>query len=319
MQISEAEVNVGIRRNDSRRFGRGVVIASAWVLGGCLFGGEGEESTEVPDPNRDDTTAVVDTTTRDTTNPPQIPVVLAQGVYRGDYGPSGDSLLLETEMILGEEGDYTFVIIQVNDARIVMTGKFAITPENQFATGEMRLAFSSNGNGLFDSTDWEAGAPDTAFLRNVTDTSFERYEALPGAAVPRSLWVKYTKTDYGRLQDGYFDAEATYEDSTGTYNYRTVVRLESGEPFLQRDFVNEWEYHQIESAGWRQQGSFLVTDDNVRRVAADSTSPLEDAAVFGGEIYYRVQDAGSDGFRIWYGPVDVFDEGAWVEYKRTEP
>lgn len=297
--LSDTEVNVGTQQKKTLLPGSGFSIGLALVLGGCIFGGEGENSTEEEGPASAGN--------------------LALGVYRGDYGPSGDSLLLESELILGEGGSYTFVGVQVNDAALVMTGKVSITPDKHFATSEVRQVFSVGGNGLFDSADWTDGLPDTTFLRNITATSFERYEPFPGAAAPRSLWVKYTKMNYGRLQEGHFDTEATYEDSTGTYLYRTLVRLEAGEPYLQREFENDVEYQQIESAGWRHQGSFLVTDHNILRAAADSTSPLEVVAEFGGEIYYRVQDADSDGFKLWYGPVDEFDVGAWVEYKRTDP
>jgi hypothetical protein len=292
---------------------------SALFIGGCLFGGEGEEPTEILDPEKPDTTAVIDTTGNpdDTLKPNEDPIHLVAGVYRGDYGASGDSIALESEMVIGENGEYQFIGVQLNDAALLISGKYSISDNNDLALQDQHLAFSI-GSGLFDSAEWTEVPPDTFFIRKVTATSFERYEPFPGTDIPRQLWVTYTKINFPELSSGNFDTEVTYEDSTGVWIYRTLLELKESGSYLRRDYENDFEYQQIAAEGWRHQGSFLVTDHHILRQWDDSTDAFVDLDQFSGEIYYRVKDAATSGFKMWYEPDFEFPEGNWVEYAKAE-
>jgi hypothetical protein len=232
-------------------------------------------------------------------------ILIAPGIYSGEYRHIPDSLRqnFEAELILDADGSYRNIWLQDSEAVYDEQGAWSQLGENMY---------------LRNSTeDWaeyrsfsqpERIDDDTSRIREATDTSFVRNEWVP-IVLRKRQWTRYTRQA----------APATLSDGVYTHS-----RTFQGVPYLDRIVLDEGKYlySEIDSvereqgeARFSQVGSFLALEANRTRYP-DSTGTQWDAwQNAAGYRLKRLRAVSDTAFEIW-NPIAEDFSGGWDHYSK---
>jgi hypothetical protein len=224
------------------------------------------------------------------------------GYYRGDFEKLAPGTDYEPEIILDADGSFRYIIAQNNEAVYMLGGSWLSRNDSMFHD---RYLQSGLNFGFFEF--WDTLTSDTAQVRNVTDTSFERQEYVPIAnqGFGKIAWVSYRLIQYPKLSQGRFELEGTFNDTPYTVSFE----LGAENAFAFEQTFNEQKVSR-NTADWWQLGSFLFTRRQVF-YGPDSNQVLVVTDSLDAEAAYRIKDISSSAFKVWNG-------SEWDEFKRVE-
>ena len=269
------------------RMRRMLLIVAAASLAGCFLG------TEDPSPPR-----------------------LSPGAYRGNHGQLTRLHDLESELVLDPDGTFRYFQIDSNTAYFTAKGKWKAQGNSMEWSGVSRSYLYHGGFGLWDTL----ASPDTSYLRNITDSGFERLETTYDTQfVSVVRWIPYRLFEAeADLPAGKFEYRETYRngvDSTLTDTALTRLEITRDGRFLQDTFLNGVLTMTDVDSQWTQRGHYLITSHNrhceyqydPEYIACGDSSP-------GFEFIARIGEVDEDGFRLWISPDHTrLESPYWVE------
>jgi len=223
---------------------------------------------------------------------------------------------LESELILDANGGFRFFMIDSNTAFYVSKGKWFAGEGELVRTGVSGSYLYHGGFKRWDTL----AEPDTSYLRNVSDSGFERLEAVPDTLFGSILrWVRYRIfTPQMRLPQGRFEFMDTFPNGVDTQKTDTgLTRLQiaSDSPYVQYYLRNgTLTYTDVDSL-WVQAGSFLITSRN-RHCAYGPGYESCGEAPAEYEYVARLDQVAKSSFRLWIAPDFTYQSGPfWATFK----
>ncbi len=241
------------------------------------------------------------------------------GVYKGDHGEMTRMEGLESELILDADGTFRYFRINSNTATYTSKGSWKAGEKTMIWSGVARSYYYHGSFRYWDTV----GTADTSYIRNVTESGFERLEVTWDTLfVPVARWIQYRRfTPENPLPEGTFEYEETYRygvDTTLMVTGLTRLKIDRNGMYVQhiyRDGVLDM--MDVDSA-WIQAGSHLITGRN-RHCGYDSGFVDCSNAPFDYEYVARLSDVGETGFRLWMGPDFTYQPSPhWAEFRKVE-
>jgi hypothetical protein len=258
------------------------IIAMAWVLGGCIMGGDSDSDTANPEP-----------TSKANINP---------GHYMGDFAAITPGTQYEPEFVLRSDGTFRYIVSGTNEALYWLDGKWKSQTDSMYLQD---IQESYGDFGRFET--WQPIINDSSTIRQITDSSFQRLEYLPFAhdGAGKIDWVTYRKVDYPTLKQGTFELREEMEDTV------VIVRFVLGSSNeLSLESVRNDSLVFRQTSKWSQQGTYLVMNPVVF-YEADSNQVFTATDTVDMSLAYRVKDMTEDGIKIWNG-------NNWDEFKKSK-
>ncbi|MEO6095590.1 MAG: hypothetical protein ABIW76_07890 [Fibrobacteria bacterium] len=250
-------------------------------------------------------------------DPPPYSLALS-GVYRGDHGGITRTRGVASELILNPDGTFRHFLIDSNSATFTSKGKWKTSNKEMVWTQIARSYFYHGAFRIWDTL----SAPDTSYLRNVTDSGFERLEATWDTQFVSTVqWVRYHRFPAAiSLPQGTFTYTETYRNGIDTSLIDTAeTRLEiarSG-PFVQKIFTNGGLTSMDVDSLWIQAGTFLITSRN-RYCSYDSAGSFCGNSAFDFEYVARLAHIEGGAFDLWIPPGTSYQEiGYWAEFRKA--
>lgn len=234
---------------------------------------------------------------------------LRPGAYRGDHGTIASRRGMESELILDSSGTFRFFLIDSNTAVFTSKGEWDAAGMAMVWSGISRSYLYHGGFRLWDTL----AAPDTSFLRNISDDGFERLEVSTDSQYASILrWVRYAKiAGSNPLEAGAYEFLETFSNGVHAEVIDTgLTRLEisSPGPYVQRLFVNGILSSMDVDSRWYQEGTFLITGGNRHCGYETGYTSCGDAPP---EYEYvaRLSHVSDTGFHLWIAPDFTFQSG----------
>ena len=279
--------------------GLALVLVTSLNFVGCIFGGEGDTSTII---DKKDSVAVIKTKS------------ISPGFYVADYawidsGKAG----WESEIDLNSDGTFRQFWIQFNEAAYEERGRWA---QHDSSIHFLNRFAAPPYNGAFFDADYQSLTPDTNFLGQITDTSFNRLEYTPYRQKP--YWIPYVKRGYPTLKNGAYQftkigVANSPTDTLPPADYTDKVKLE-GSRYTNSFFRNQDEIFQS-TAEWRQFGSFLVTEKFQYRGRVDTSGAFSPWDSLPGFIMFRLKQVSDNSFHMWMYRSSP-DTSSWEVYRQ---
>jgi hypothetical protein len=224
------------------------------------------------------------------------------GTYRGDHGDITRLHAVESELILSENGTFRYFLINANTAYFTAKGRWSATDQNMAWTRVARSYLYHGGFKIWDTL----AAPDTSYLRNLTDSGFERLEVtFDTLDVSVIRWVTYHRiSPVKALTEGSYEYTETYRDgydTTLTDTGRTRLEITRNGPYVQRLFQNGIPSMTDVDSAWTQAGSFLITTRNHHCEFEPGFTACSDAP-FDYEYVAQLSEVGDTTFQLWIAP-----------------
>lgn len=246
------------------------------------------------------------------------PVPPRAGAYRGDHGAITRLHGFESELILGEDGSYRYFLIDTNTAFYTAKGRWKASDKEMVCKGVTRSFLYHGGFKTWDTL----AAPDTSYLRNVSDSGFERLEVTYDSQYVSVLhWVEYRRlSPVGALPEGAFAFTESHPDgvdSTLTVTDSTRVEITRNGHYVQHTYRNGEPYISDVDSSWTQAGSFLITSRNRHceyepGYTSCSNAPLDY------EFVARLDDVRETAFHLWLAPGFTYKPVPyWAEFLKS--
>lgn len=248
--------------------------------------------------------------------------VLRPGIYRGDYPVFAQTSKLESELVLDSGGAFRYVGKEANAPGFMARGRWSLS-EKAMVWQPLATSQSSNGADFFS---WDSTPPpDTAYLRNVSDSSFDRQEILwdyPGNSLIR--WVHYHRfTQASILEEGTYECMETfrrYSDTSRDLSGRDVIEIHAGGMVRASRFENGIPGSEFEGADWSMAGSCLIASQIRSRMYNDSLHTFNVWSNGGPdqERVFSFQETSRDSFQLWVPyRYDIYQDSAhWAHCRR---
>jgi hypothetical protein len=242
------------------------------------------------------------------------------GTYQGNHGELTRRYGVESELTLDGNGTFRYFQIENNTARLTSKGKWGVTEKEMVWTGVARSYLYHGSFKYWDTLT----APDTSYIRKVTDSGFERlevsYDTLFGSIL---RWVDYRLVRPANpLPEGAFAFSETYRngaDTNLTDTGLTHLEIARNGPYLQTIFLNGKPSMSDIDSSWTQVGSFLITSRNHHceyEYAPDFTACSD--APFDYEYVARLHEVGSSTFQLWMGPDFTYQPNPyWATFEKA--
>lgn len=247
--------------------------------------------------------------------PPTLPLA---GTYHGDHGVMTRTYGLESELILDGNGTFRYFLIDSNTAFYTSKGRWKATENDMVWTG---VARSYLYHGSFRM--WDTGAiPDTSFLRNVSDSGFERLEVTYDTLFISVLrWVGYRLISPEQpLPEGTFEFKETYPDGvdpTLTVTGLTRLELTRNGRYTQQVFRNGVLNMEDVDTLWTQAGTHLITAGNRHCEFEPGYTSCSDAPS-DYEYVARLSNVGDTAFYLWMAPSFTYQPSPfWAAFQRA--
>lgn len=298
-----------------RSFFAAVLAAAVLPLAGCLFGGEGDESTEngqygIPG-GEDNGDPVGD---------------VAPGLYRLDYTPhfaflgvaAADSFGVATTLYLGANGTFRlFLADTLYAGRMPLLDYAGTWSQDTGVLVQSRRswgsAFPNDGAapGIFYHD--ESLPVDSAPVRNLTTASFGRYEddLLSGA----NLWMTYRRVDPPPALAGrYVQEDTLFDADEQPVPRREILDLAADGSFSLQEFYDGVLGVETRADSWLQPGAYVFAV-NPRRRFYDSLGAPGAWDTLYGDWVFALRNVGADGFERLdlYSWADPF---VWTNFRR---
>lgn len=240
------------------------------------------------------------------------------GTYRGDHGEMTAIHGLESELILSDDGAFRYFLIDSNTALYTSKGRWSSSDGEMVWTGHSRSYLYHGSFRQWDTLD----RPDTTFLRNVSDSGFERLEITYDTLFTSVLrWVNYRRINpAGPLQDGFYEFTETYADEVDPTVQRTgITRLEitRNGPYKQAIYRDGVLLRSDEDSRWFQSGTHLITTGNRHCEFEPGYSSCHPAPA-DYEYVARLSGVGDTAFSLWMAPSFSFQESPhWAVFVKA--
>lgn len=240
------------------------------------------------------------------------------GAYSGDHGVMTRIHGLESELILDESGAFRYFLIDSNTALYTAKGRWGASDKDMVWTGVARSYLYHGGFRTWDTLAF----PDTAFLRNVTDSGFERLEVTYDTLYISVLrWIRYHRiAPVNPLPEGTFDFSETYPDGvdpTQTVKGLTRLKIDRNGPYTQQLYRDGVLVSEDVDSLWTQAGTHLITTRN-RHCTFEPGYAACGAAPPDYEYVARLDEVGDKAFNLWIAPDFTFQPGPfWADFEKA--
>lgn len=240
------------------------------------------------------------------------------GAYSGDHGEMSRVRGYESELILDESGAFRYFLIDSNTAFYTAKGRWSATGNDMVWTGVARSFLYHGGFRMWDTL----AAPDTSYLREVTDSGFERLEVTYDTLFVSVLrWVAYRRIIPEKpLPEGTFEFAETYPDGVDpavTVTGLTRLGITRNGPYTQQIFRDGVLRMSDVDTLWTQAGTHLITTGN-RHCAFEPGYASCGQAPLDYEYVARLSEVGDQAFRLWVAPSFTYQPGPfWADFRRA--
>jgi hypothetical protein len=251
-----------------------------------------------------------------TENPP--PASPQAGTYRGDHGDMTRLHGFESELILDGDGAFRYFQIDSNTAFFTAKGKWGSTENGMIWKGIARSYLYHGGFKIWDTL----AAPDTSFIRKLTDSGFERLEVTFDTQYVSVLrWVDYHLVSPANLlPEGTFESSETYRDGVDTNltdTGLTHLEITRNGQYIQKIFRNGEPLMTDVDSEWTQAGTFLITTRNHHCEFEPGYTACSDAP-FDYEYVARLDQVGSTAFHFWMSTDFTYQPSPyWAKFEKA--
>jgi hypothetical protein len=254
--------------------------------------------------------------TATTENPP--PATPQAGTYRGDHGEMTRLHGFESELTLEGNGSFRYFQIDSNTAFFTAKGQWGVSENSLIWKGITRSYLYHGGFKIWDTL----SAPDTSFIRKMTDTSFERLEVtFDTQYVSVIRWVDYRLVSPVKLlPEGAFEFSETYRDgldTTQTDTGLTHLEITRNGQYIQKIFRNGVPSMTDTDSLWTQSGTFLITSRNHHCEFEPGYTACSDAP-FDYEYVARLDKVEPSAFHLWMSTDFTFQPNPyWAAFEKA--
>ena len=240
------------------------------------------------------------------------------GTFRGDHGAITRLRGFESELIINADGTFRFFLIDSNTATFTFKGKWKGAEREMVWTDIARSYVYHGAFRVWDSL----AAPDTSYLRNVTDSGFERLEAtLDVKYVSTIQWIRYRRIPAENpLPEGAYIFRETYRngvDTTLTDTALTRLEIARNGSYIQKIFTNGILTSSDADSQWTQAGTFLITSRNHYCSYESDASYCGDSPL-DFEFVARLSHPEENAFRLWIPQGTSFQPFAyWADFRKA--
>ena len=252
------------------------------------------------------------------------PWIIQPGNYAANFSPEFDSLGFESEFILESTLRHRWFSVKSNFAMFTSHGKWTANSEKLLLHHQMasHVAYNLFGNDIIPELFWdfEKVSDDQIPIRNLTETSFEKYEASPDNR--RMMWVEYRRSFQPEIAPFKYIqvipnlnwwrvdslGDTLWEKSWMEYEF-----LPAG-GFIAYGYTDSVRKVEFDVANYQLQGSFLVSDHPVKSWWDADSNDFVWPDTLRGEWIFRLNNITDSGFQIW--DVTSFPE-KWKDFKKA--
>lgn len=241
------------------------------------------------------------------------------GVYRGDHGELTRKVGLESELVLDTDGTFRYFLINANTAEYTAKGRWTGGAKEMIWTGVARSFLYHGAFRYWDTVE----IPDTSYLRNVTDSGFERLEVTYDTLfVSVARWIQYRRiTPENPLPEGTYEFTETYPDgadTTVTVTGLTRLKIDRNGMYVQHIYRDGVLDMMDVDSSWSQAGTYLITGRNHHCGYEPGFASCSDAP-FDYEYVARLSAVGDSAFRLWMGPDFTYQPiPYWADFRKVE-
>ncbi len=243
-----------------------------------------------------------------TEDEPSTAVLVAPGVYSGEYRHIPDSLRqnFEAELILEDDGSYRNIWLQDSEPVYDERGSWSQYGPNLFLRNSIENWAEYRAFSQPEQID-----DDTSMITEPTDTSFVRNEWVP-IVLRKRQWTRYTRRSaLPKLSDGVYLHLRTFQGVA----YRDRISLEAGKYLYSEADSVELEQNE---ARFSQVGSFLSLEASRTRYIDSARTEWEPWQDQSGYRLKRLRAVSDTAFEIW-NPIAKDFSGGWDRYSRVAP